>query len=633
METDARSKRPAPATWREYIRHAGETGELFRWMWHIMPRESKRRSTWLLVGLLVHTVAQLLLPRFVGLLVDGATRQLMETVQFGLIGIGACLVASRVFDYMFATHREWILGLNWGALDRHITEQFFKKSVGQHIQESSHLSVSNIDKGRWKLLDLQGMVLFEGVPSVLSLAFSYLFLMAFLPVAGAIMTVGIVVYLAWTLHLNQRVAVICTPLDAEFRKLNRYRVERWEKVERVKTSGRCEDETEHTSAWFSRLIGIDRSFWLWFIKQNIMRGGVNSICLIIVLGYASWLVWRGEWQAALLLPLFSWSMQIVENIWRIGHIEHQLNWNAPAVRSMMEAISIPRDVVSGPHRINATEHILVAFEGVGHTYPAERDSVNTGTSPVLESVSFRISAGEKVALLGESGAGKTTVMRLLLRHMDPTSGTIMVQGRDLRTLDLDSWWGALGYISQQPQVIDGSIRDNLVYTLPSAQRARITDEELWELMRLLKIDFGSRLTNGLDTLVGRNGLKLSGGQAQRLMIGAAAVKRPAFMIIDEATSSLDSTTEKFVQRGLAEILKPDVGALIVAHRLSTVRNLCNRFVVLHAAEQIARGQPQVETIASSFEELYDTSLIFRRLADDQGVVVRPERESAHMHST
>ncbi|HSD12433.1 MAG TPA: ATP-binding cassette domain-containing protein, partial [Patescibacteria group bacterium] len=191
----------------------------------------------------------------------------------------------------------------------------------------------------------------------------------------------------------------------------------------------------------------------------------------------------------------------------------------------------------------------------------------------------------------------------------------------LRAVALASWTRLVGYIPQQAQVLDGTLRYNLLYGLPEKERGAVTDEELWDVMRKLQIDFGERLTEGLDTVVGRRGIKLSGGQAQRLMIGAAVLKRPRFMIIDEATSSLDSTTEKAVQEGLAKVLPKETSALIITHRLSTVRSLCTKFIVLRTAEAVADGTPQVEAVAGSFEELYAVSPTFRRLADDQGVHV------------
>jgi ABC-type multidrug transport system fused ATPase/permease subunit len=204
--------------------------------------------------------------------------------------------------------------------------------------------------------------------------------------------------------------------------------------------------------------------------------------------------------------------------------------------------------------------------------------------------------------------------------MDPTTGSILIDGNDLRDIRLASWLNMIAYVPQQAQVFDGTIRDNLLYRFTD-EPARVPDEELWEIMRKLKIDFGDRLTDGLDTRVGRHGIELSGGEQQRLMIGAAAMRKPVFMVVDEATASLDATTEKAVQKGLEEVLGEDMGALIITHRLSTVRRLCTKFFVLRDSEGLAAGESQLEACASSFEELYEVSPTFRTLADDQGVVI------------
>ena len=135
------------------------------------------------------------------------------------------------------------------------------------------------------------------------------------------------------------------------------------------------------------------------------------------------------------------------------------------------------------------------------------------------------------------------------------------------------------------------------------------------------MDFGSRLTHGLETLVGRQGMKLSGGEAQRVMIAACALKRPRFMIIDEATSSLDAENQAAVQEGLEELLATvNASALIIAHRLSTVMR-CDKFVVLRQVDDLKQGESQVECIADSVGELFARSPTFRRLAALEGVYV------------
>jgi ABC-type multidrug transport system fused ATPase/permease subunit len=374
-----------------------------------------------------------------------------------------------------------------------------------------------------------------------------------------------------------------------------------------------------------------------------------------------------------------YATKVSESIWQIGHIEHQINWNMPAIRTAMLTLAIPPDITDKPNAIELVRKsgVRIEMRDVSYAYSMEKrdlpalavnGTMHSGTQaceldhepvstvcdaapdgrrgcdrrgessewvmpqrrrplPILNNVSLTIEPGEKAALIGPSGAGKTTIMRLLMRYMDPTSGAILIGGHDLRDVRLSSWLNMIAYVPQQAQVFDGTVRDNLLYRFTD-EPARVPDEELWEIMRKLKIDFGDRLTDGLDTRVGRHGIELSGGEQQRLMIGAAAMRKPVFMVVDEATASLDATTEKAVQKGLEEVLGEEMGALIITHRLSTVRRLCTKFFVLRDSEGVAPGESQLEACASSFEALYEVSPTFRTLADDQGVVIL---DSPKMH--
>jgi len=327
-----------------------------------------------------------------------------------------------------------------------------------------------------------------------------------------------------------------------------------------------------------------------------------------------------------------YATKVSESIWHIGHIEHQINWNMPAIRTAMLTLSVPPDITDKPSAIELKRNggVRVEMRTVSYAYatekrdlpglPAARIEGSKQVLPILRNVSFTIEPGEKAALIGPSGAGKTTIMRLLMRYMDPTSGAILVDGHDLRDVRLSSWLSLIAYVPKQAQVFDGTIRDNLLYRFTD-EPINVSDQELWAIMRKLKIDFGDRLTDGLDTRVGRHGIELSGGEQQRLMVGAAAMRKPIFMVVDEATASLDATTEKAVQKGLEELLGGDMSVLIITHRLSTVRRLCSKFLVLQDLEGLAPGESQLGASAGSFEELYDVSPTFRMLADDQGVVI------------
>ena len=584
-------ERKPVASLGEYLENAREAGEIFRWIWReVTTAQSRRKVYRMFGGLTVVIFLQAIQPAAVAFIFNGLITHNPRTIEWGFGVFLVSLFAQKLADRFQESAREWVLGLHWGKLDDRITEMFFEKSVGQHIHEGTTLAVSNIDKGRWRLLDLQGMMLFEGIPTILQLLVSYAFLWFLSWVAGVMMGIVIVTYLCWSMYLNFRVNVECTPIDKDFRALNRRRVERWERVERVKVSGKEDDETREMSEMFDGVIARDRGFWLWFINQAHVRGMVNAAGLVVVFAWGAWLVWIGKWEIGLLYPLYAWSSRVSDNIWRIGAIEHRINWNLPSVKSMIEALRIPPAITDAADAM-VLDHTIphkIEFVDVSHTYPVEVKK--TAEAPAaLSRVNFTIEAGEKVALLGASGAGKTTVMRKLLRFDDPTSGSVLINGIDLRTIRQASWRKGIGYIPQQSQVFDGSIRYNLTYRLNAAERAQITDADLWKLMQLLQIDFKERLTQGLDTIVGKNGIKLSGGQAQRLMIGAAVIRRPWLLVVDEATSSLDSVTEHEVQAGLATVLAgSETSALIVAHRLSTVRHLCTKFVVLKAANEVPR---------------------------------------------
>ncbi len=627
---EVQESRTAPSSWREYFGEMKETITVFRWVYgHIVTPASVPWLHRAFAGLVVMICLEVAGPYFVGMVFDSVipSGRNGRGLFVGLGGFALVLFGGVFAHRYFSRSRERFKTDTLQEQDDMITRLFFEKSLGQHIQESAILNVANIDKGRERVHGLQDMLLFNGIPSVMRLTVSFLFLCVLNWQTGAVLFLVIAANLVWMTYLNFQVARGCTPLDTERRRINRYRLERLENVERVKTNAKEKEELHTLSAWFDAYMSEQCRFWLWFIGQNLLRGVYSNAGLLGIVTYGTWLLWSGEpgWSIAVFLPIYMWSNNVVSNIDRIRDIEEDLHWNMPPVRSMIEALSLPPDIVVRENavRVDRSIPVEVVFQNIGHTYPVgEEDNGGTPRAspvPVLKEVSFSISERIKLALIAPSGAGKTTLMRLLLRFMDPDHGRILVNGVDLKDVELSSWMRSVGYIPQHAQILDGSVRYNLTYGLEPEEREGTSDTELWELMRLLKIDFGERLTCGLDTRVGRNGIKLSGGQAQRLMIGAAAIKRPQFMIIDEATSHLDSSTEKQVHEGLKVVLAGSVSALVVAHRLSTVRDLCNKFVVLKPTDELGENESQVEAIAPSFEELYTLSPTFKQLADDQDI--------------
>jgi ATP-binding cassette subfamily B protein len=203
---------------------------------------------------------------------------------------------------------------------------------------------------------------------------------------------------------------------------------------------------------------------------------------------------------------------------------------------------------------------------------------------VLHDIDLDIRAGETVAFVGPSGAGKTTISALLPRFYEPISGRITIDGRDIRTMTLNSLRREIGIVQQDVFLFGGTIRENIAYG-----RLDATEAEIEEAARRAKLDTViADLPHGLDTVIGERGVKLSGGQKQRLAIARMFVKNPPILILDEATSALDSETERAIQQSLAELAEGRT-TLIIAHRLATIQH-ADRIVVVDESGVAEEGR-------------------------------------------
>lgn len=611
--------------WREYLKEMKTEKEMFKWVWddliNPLGKSLAKKVFW---AVLISYIFRIAKPWTISLIFDGVNeKSSLSLAIWGLTLCGITIIITELVNRKGLIYRELLFGENWRQLDQKTTKLFFEKSLGTHIDENNLLNEANIKKGYERVFQLEAMMIWEGVECVMGLFLPFCALW-FLDWKVAIaVTFMLVLHFSWSVFLNQKTMEYGIPVDKKWREMNRFRTERLDQIERVKNNSKEKDELKELGRKFENVIKEDRKLWLWIMDQVIKRGLIDHLLLIVIMIYGVYMVWYGEMSVGLLYPLFSWTNQLADNLWRAGHFEREVNFLTPSILSMKEALTMPTGlkVSENPKILPKNSKCRIEFANVSYVYPGQENTDGEKVSPVsvLKGASFKVKAGEKVALIGSTGAGKTTIMRLLLRYMDPTSGYITVDGKDLKDLDLNSWRQLVGYIPQESQILNGTIRYNLLYGLPNEEKKLVTNEMLWEIMETLKINFEDRLTHGLNTQVGRNGIQLSGGQAQRVMIGAAVVKNPRFMIIDEATSSLDAATERMVQEGLEKALTEDQGALIITHRLNTVRRICDKFVMV--SKNGEKGGSRITAIAPTFEDLAKKSSEFRSLAEDQGIVL------------
>ncbi len=235
----------------------------------------------------------------------------------------------------------------------------------------------------------------------------------------------------------------------------------------------------------------------------------------------------------------------------------------------------------------------VRFEGVDFSYDGERR--------ILKDISFELKSGDCIAIVGPSGSGKSTIVNLIPRLWDVTAGRVTFDGEDVRNWTLQSLREEIGVVTQETYLFNGSIRDNLLYAKPDA-----TEEEMVEACRKANIyDFIQRQPEGLDTLVGNRGLKLSGGEKQRISIARVLLKDPALLIFDEATSALDSISEAAIQAAINPLIEERT-SILIAHRLSTIL-AADEILVVRDGEIVERGTHQELVHAGgTYQELYET---------------------------
>ena len=283
-----------------------------------------------------------------------------------------------------------------------------------------------------------------------------------------------------------------------------------------------------------------------------------------------------------------------------GPVNNLLNMQVEWIRAMamftriFEYFDMPIEIAQPEHPVIPKQRRgEVCFEHVSFAYTEDR--------PILKDISFELKSGDCVAIVGPSGSGKSTIVNLIPRLWDVSGGRVLFDGVDVREQDLQALRNGIGVVTQETYLFNGSIRDNLLYAKPEA-----TEEEMIEACRKANIwEFISRQPEGLDTKVGNRGLKLSGGEKQRISIARVLLKGPALLIFDEATSALDSISESLIQEAINPLIESRT-SILIAHRLSTIL-AADEILVVRDGEIAERGQHKdLVQAGGTYQELYET---------------------------
>lgn len=316
---------------------------------------------------------------------------------------------------------------------------------------------------------------------------------------------------------------------------------------------------------------------------------VMTLVLIVVFGYGGAQVASGALTAGALVAIIFYLIQIIVPFTQMASFFTAYQKTVGATERIKDILLRPQEQAEGQALPSSEQDIQI--NGVTFAY---------GENVILENLTFTLPKGKVTAFVGESGGGKTTMFSLLQRFYEQRSGEILYGSTDIRSIRLADWRGLFGYVSQESPLMNGTIRDNVLYGVTPEL---IDDQTLEQALRQANAwEFVTKLEQGLETPVGEGGIKLSGGQRQRIAIARAVIRNPQILLLDEATSSLDTESERLVQEALQTIMKNRT-TLIIAHRLSTVQHADQLIVIRDKGVRGAGTHQQLVQTNPYYQEL------------------------------
>jgi ABC-type multidrug transport system fused ATPase/permease subunit len=466
-------------------------------------------------------------------------------------------------------------------LQKHLPLQAAAKLVslplGYHEQNNTGSTINKIRRGADMFEYLNGTFLFEFLPTVIQTVATFVILLVLNWRIALLFSAVIPPYAVVTYWLNRRVQ----PLRRS--RFDGYEVSASTLTQTIMNVGTVQSYAQE-EAEVRRLTDIQHSIfttelqeWRTVIRVNLLRDLIINLGRLAVLLVSTTFIMRHEISLGSLVLFLSLSEQAYFSLFRLSRIFDISAEGAEAITRLSTLVKERPAIVSPPDAVPVTRlNGGIHFEHVTFAYTANGDEA-------LNDISFAVQPGETVALVGTSGSGKTTIVKLLYRHYDVTGGRVAIDGQDVRQLPLSEVRGQMAIVPQEVDLFDRTIRDNIAFAHPGA-----TDEQVIQAAKLAHAhEFIVRLPDGYNTLVGERGYRLSGGQRQRVGIARAILTDPRILIFDEATSQLDSQSERLIQTAL-DHLRRGRTTILIAHRLSTIQR-ADRILVFDRGRLIEQG--------------------------------------------
>ncbi len=550
-------------------------GRLLPYLW-----EFRRRVGVAMVLLLAAKLANVALPYMLKLIVDSLDADdpaLLVLPLSLLLGYGALRFATIAFGEL----RDLVFGRVTENAMRQVALGVFRHlhqlDLDFHLTRRTGGLSRDIERGVGGIRFLLRFMLFNIIPTLLEIGLvAAILLFAFGGEFAIIIVVAVVLYVAFSIVVTEWRTAQVRLMNRLDSRANTRAVDSLLNYETVKYFGNEDFEAaeydRNLAAWQTAMMRNR-------VSLATLNGGQALIIATAVTGMmvlAAQHVVAGSMTIGDLVMVNAYMIQLFVPLNFLGFVYREIKQALADMSRMFGLLDRHAGIADAP---DAGElrcgPVSVAFEDVRFGYRPDRE--------ILRGVSFHVPAGRSVAVVGASGAGKSTIARLLFRYYDVTDGAIRVDGRDLRELTQDSLRANIGVVPQDTVLFNDTIQYNIAYGRPGASQAEIDAAAATAHLA----GFIAGLPDGYETLVGERGLKLSGGEKQRIAIARAVLKDPGIMIFDEATSSLDSVSEQAILQALREVARERT-TLIIAHRLSTIVDV-NEIIVLEEGRIVERG--------------------------------------------
>jgi ATP-binding cassette subfamily B protein len=525
-----------------------------------------------------------------------SSKQILVLPVSLLLAYGALKLANSLFselrDTVFARVRYHAMR----QLSNQVLEHLHNLSLRFHLERKTGAISRNLERGTRSVSTMMNFLVFSFIPIFVEFTLVAVILLANYDVIFALITFGtILLYVAFTVAIsNWRISYRheMNRLDSEantqaFDSLINYETVKYFNNEQLELTRY--DET--LSKWEAVAVKSQSSMSLLNFGQNAIIG----IGVTVVMFFAASQVVDNKMSIGDLVMVNAFMLQLFIPLGALGIIYRQFKYTLADMDLVFKLLSKEPEIkdIEQAKELEV-EKASISFEDVHFAYQADRE--------ILKGISFTVPAGKTVAVVGHSGAGKSTLARLLFRFYDVASGKVEIDGQNIHDVTQSSLRKAIGIVPQDTVLFNDTIRYNIQYG-----NLDVTDKEVKEAAALAQIEtFIESLPDGWDTKVGERGLKLSGGEKQRVAIARAILKRPDILVFDEATSSLDSSTEQAIQQTLKQV-STTTTTVVVAHRLSTIVD-ADQILVMDGGKIIERG---------SHSELMQQKGEYRRMWDLQ----------------